>query len=224
MRVHRFANEEDAARRAAEIVAAAAREDVAELGRFAVAFSGGKAPWRMLEILAAMDDVPWSAMTVFQTDERVTSEGGPDRNWSRIRARLGAVPAALRPMPVEERDLEAAAVAYARSLESVAGSPPVLGLVHLGLGADGHTASLVPGDPVLATRDTDVAATGPYRGLRRLTLTFPAIDRARRRLFLVTGTNKDDDKGPALEKLLAGDASIPAGRVRRDATTVVAAI
>jgi len=216
--VERLPGEEDAAARAAERVAAAAIAAIAARGAFTVALSGGRTPWRMLEILARRDDVRWERATVFQTDERVAPEGDPDRNWTRLRSSF-PVPATFRPMPVLDADLGAAARAYAALLESAAGRPPVLDLVHLGLGADGHTASLVPGDPALDVADADAAATGPYQGRRRLTLTFPAIDRARERLFLVTGAGKRE----ALDRLLSGDRSIPAGRVRRDGTTVVAA-
>jgi 6-phosphogluconolactonase len=87
--------------------------------------------------------------------------------------------------------------------------PAVLDLVHLGLGPDGHTASLVPGDPVLAVTDRAVALAGPYQGHRRMTLTFPVLDRARRILWLATGA----EKKPMLARLRAGDRSIPAGRV-----------
>ena len=121
-------------------------------------------------------------------------------------------------MPVEEEDLEAAAASYARLLRHIAGSPPVLDLVHLGLGPDGHTASLVPGDPVLDITDRDVALTGIYQQRRRMTMTYPILNRARRVLWLVTGA----EKAGMLARLQRGDASIPAGRVRRDATLVLA--
>ncbi len=120
--------------------------------------------------------------------------------------------------PVEAMDLERAAEQYALTLRDVAGSPPVLDLVHLGLGPDGHTASLVPGDPVLEVTDTDVAATGPYLGRRRMTLTFPIINRSRRVLWLVTGR----EKAGALVRLRDGDRSIPASRVRQDRALVLA--
>ena len=121
-------------------------------------------------------------------------------------------------MPVEWPDLEAAAASYAHVLQEIAGSPPVLDLVHLGLGPDGHTASLVPGDPVLEVMDADVAITGAYQGRRRLTLTYPALDRARRLLWFIT----QKDKASMLRRLRHRDLSIPAGRVRQDRALVVA--
>ena len=120
---------------------------------------------------------------------------------------------ALRPMPVTNRDLDAAAHEYDTSL------PERLDLVHLGLGPDGHTASLVPGDPVLEVDDRRVAiTTNAYQGHRRMTLTYPALAEARQILFLVTGEEKRDP----LQQLIAGDPSIPAGRVNNDAITIVA--
>jgi 6-phosphogluconolactonase len=138
-------------------------------------------------------------------------------------ARACSIAPALPPqqiyaMPVEEADLDAAASSYARTLERVAGAAPVLDLVHLGLGTDGHTASLVPGDPALEVTDRDVAVTGAYMGRRRMTLTYPILNRARRILWLVTGA----DKAAMLPRLLAADASIPAGRVHQDRALVLA--
>jgi 6-phosphogluconolactonase/glucosamine-6-phosphate isomerase/deaminase len=121
-------------------------------------------------------------------------------------------------MPVEAANLEAAAAEYAVTLRDLAGTPPVLDLVHLGLGPDGHTASLVPGDPVLGVTTADVAVTGAYQGRRRMTLTYPALDRARSVLWLVTGA----DKTEMLRRLRDGDPTIPAGRVRSDRATVLA--
>jgi 6-phosphogluconolactonase len=121
-------------------------------------------------------------------------------------------------MPVESPDLEAAAEQYARTLRSIAGSPPVLDLIHLGLGPDGHTASLVPGDPVLEVVQADVGVTNPYLGRRRMTLTYPTINRARRLLWLVTGS----EKTAMLARLRGGDPSIPAGRVRQERALVLA--
>jgi 6-phosphogluconolactonase len=204
-----------AAQRAAAWIARQAREAVAARGRFALAVSGGRTPWLMLRALAA-EDVPWREVQVFQVDERVAPAGDPDRNLTRLReSLLGHVPLPsgnLHAMPVEEPDLAAACAAYARGLADATGVPAVLDVVHLGLGSDGHTASLVPGDPVLEERGADVALSGPYAGRRRMTLTYPVLDRARHVLWLVTGA----DKAPMLPRLLAGDRAIPAGRVRAD--------
>jgi 6-phosphogluconolactonase len=207
--------------RAAGWLAAEAREAVAARGRFTLAVSGGHTPWRMLRALAA-EDVPWSGVHVFQVDERVAPAGDPDRNLTHLRdGLLGQValpPENLHAMPVEQADLAAAGATYARELRAVAGAPAVLDVVHLGLGPDGHTASLVPGDPVLDVGDADVAVTGLYAGRRRMTLTYPVIDRARRILWVVTGA----EKAPVLPRLLAGDPAIPAGRIRADRALALA--
>lgn len=209
------------ARRGAEHIAGCARAAAEARGRFAFAVSGGHTPWAMLAELAAQD-LPWARLELFQVDERIAPAGDPDRNWTHLAqsllARISLDPARLHPMPVEDADLEAAAARYAATLHRVTGSPAVLDLVHLGLGPDGHTASLVPGDHALAEVDADVALAGPYQGRRRMTLTYPALDRARSVLWLVTG----DDKREMLARLLRGDRSIPAGRVRQDAALVLA--
>lgn len=221
MRIEVFACPNSAAKGAAHIVALAARDAVARRGQFAVAFSGGQTPWLMLRALAD-EDVPWDKVHIFQTDERVAPAGDPGRNLTHIRESLldhAAVPLGqVHAMPVQEPSLDAAAAQYARALESVAGSPPELDLIHLGLGGDGHTASLVPGDPVLDIANADAAATKAYQGHRRMTLTYPILNRARRILWLVTGSGK----ARILARLRDGDASIPAGRVRRDTALIVA--
>jgi 6-phosphogluconolactonase len=200
------------ARRGAGFVAEQARAAVAERGRFAFAVSGGHTPWAMFAHLAD-EDVPWTQTAIWQVDERVAPAGDPDRNLAHLQASLPSqADAEVHPMPVEEDDLDAAAARYARSL------PGRFDLVHLGLGPDGHTASLVPGDPVLEVADRDVALTGIYMGRRRMTLTYPALNRARQLLWLVTG----DDKVDALALLRAGDRSIPAGRVTAEAQLIVA--
>ncbi|MFO0841648.1 MAG: 6-phosphogluconolactonase [Gemmataceae bacterium] len=208
------------ARQAAVLVAAAARAAVAARGRFLLAVSGGHTPWQMLRALAA-EDVPWAATHLFQIDERVAPAGHPDRNLTHLRESLLATAplpeSNLHAMPVEEPDLDAAARRYADTLAAVAGSPAVLDLAHLGLGPDGHTASLVPGDPVLDVADRDVAVTGPYQGRRRMTLTYPTRNRARQVLWLVTG----DGKAGVLRRLLDADPSIPAGRVRQGDAVVL---
>jgi len=201
------------AARAAGWLAAAARDATAARGRFVFAVSGGRTPWQMLRALAA-EDVAWEKVHLFQVDERVAPAGHPDRNLTQIReSLLGSVdlpPENLHPMPVEEEDLRTAALRYQRELEAVAGAPAVLDAVHLGLGSDGHTASLVPGDAVLGVDGADVAITGSYAGRVRMTLTYPVLDRARAVLWMITGA----EKAAVLPLLLAGDRSIPAGRVR----------
>ena len=207
---------------AARRVAAEAREAAAARGRFVFAVSGGSTPWKMLARLAS-EELPWESVHLFQVDERVAPEGDPDRNLTQLResllARAPLPESHLHAMPVNAKDLEAAARDYARRLEQVAGVPPVLDLVHLGLGPDGHTASLVPGDPVCEVRDRDVAVTAaPYQGRRRMTFTYPLLDRARKILWLATGAWKVE----MLERLRRADASIPAGRVRADRALLLA--
>jgi 6-phosphogluconolactonase len=221
MNIDVYADADGVARAAAKLIANEARDAVATRGKFVMAVSGGKTPWIMLRDLAE-EEVPWNNVHVVQVDERVAPERDPDRNLAHLRASL-LEHAPLRPeqiyaMPVESGDLEAACVRYARILETIAGSPPVLDLVHLGLGPDGHTASLVPGDPVLAMKDADVALTGIYQNRRRMTLTYPIINRARHVLWLVTGSEKTE----MLARLQAGNVSIPAGRVSRDHAVVLA--
>jgi 6-phosphogluconolactonase len=221
MKMQILADADAVAREAARIIAAEARTAVEARGRFIMAVSGGRTPWLMLRALAD-EEVPWARIHVVQVDERVAPEGHPDRNLTHIRQSLLEHAPVRREqvhaMPVEAPDLTAAETRYARTLEELAGSPAVLDFVHLGLGPDGHTASLVPGDPVLDVTDTDVALTGIYQGRRRMTLTYPILNRARRILWLVTGSEK---AGP-LVRLRDADASIPAGRVRQDRGLVLA--
>ena len=221
MKIEVLDNADSVAREAAAVIAAEARASVAERGRFVMAVSGGRTPWMMLRALSTQD-VPWDKVHVFQVDERVAPAGHPDRNLTHLRASLlEQAPLSadhIHAMPVEASDLEAAAAQYAVTLQDIAGSPPVLDLVHLGLGSDGHTASLVPGDSVLDASDSDVALTGSYQGRRRMTLTIPMLNRSRRILWLVTG----DEKAGMLVRLRDGDPSIPAGRVRQDCASVLA--
>jgi 6-phosphogluconolactonase len=221
MKIEIFADAEAVAREAAAFIAAEARTAVAERGRFIMAVSGGHTPWVMLRELAR-DEVPWKHMHLVQVDERVAPAGDPDRNLTHLHESLlehaPIPPEQIYAMPVELPDLELAAKQYAATLARIAGSPPVLDLVHLGLGPDGHTASLIPGDPVLQVNDADVAVTGIYQGRRRLTLTYPILNRARRVLWLVTGK----DKVAMLARLRAGDPSIPGGRVNQERALLLA--
>ena len=221
MKIEVLPTAESVAQRAADIVAEEAKKAVAARGRFVFAASGGRTPWLMLRALANMG-IPWSSVRVVQVDERVAPPGHPDRNLTHLReCLLNDAPLAaeqILAMPVESADLEAAATQYAATLRQVAGSVPTLDLVHLGLGSDGHTASLVPSDPVLNIEDADVAITGIYQGRLRMTMTAPMINRSREILWMVTG----GEKAEMLNRLLDGDKSIPAGHIRRDGALVVA--
>jgi len=199
------------AAKAASYVAEQARRAVAARGRFTFAVSGGRTPWAMFAELAK-EDMPWADTDLFQVDERVAPDGDPSRNLTNLHDSIGDAPARVHPMPVTDADLDAAAGAYATVL------PQQFDLLHLGLGPDGHTASLVPGDPVLKVTDVLVALTQPYQDHRRMTLTYPALARADQLLWLITG----DDKKDALAKLLAGDESIPAGRVHAARSLIMA--
>jgi 6-phosphogluconolactonase len=221
MKIEVFADETFAAQAAAKAIAAEARTAVADRGRFVMAVSGGRTPWIMLRTLAE-EDLPWESIHVVQVDERVAPPGDKDRNLTHLRESLldhSTIPQEnIHAMPVESPDLDTAAREYALLLAKIAGSPPTLDLVHLGLGPDGHTASLVPADPVLNMTATDVAVTGSYQGRRRMTLTYPVINRARRILWLATGPEKAD----ALLRLRKGDLMIPAGRISRLRAVVIA--
>ena len=221
MKIQVLADADAVAQAAAEFVAAEARAAVAARGRFVMAVSGGRTPWQMLRALAN-EAVPWKDMHVVQVDERVAPAGDADRNLTHLRQSLlehsPLPPEQIYAMPVEENNLEAAAVNYARLLQQIAGSPALLDLAHLGLGPDGHTASLVPGDPVLAVTDRDVALTGIYQKRRRMTLTYPILNRSRRILWLVTGLEKVEMLG----RLRSGDTSIPSGGIRQDVALVLA--
>jgi 6-phosphogluconolactonase len=219
MKIEVFSDDESTARAAAKFVAAEAAAAVAARGQFVMAVSGGRTPWIMLLALGN-EEVQWERIHVVQVDERIAPAEHPDRNLAHLRETLlghsPIRPKQIHAMPVESPDLEAAASQYASTLGKIAGSPPTLDLVHLGLGPDGHTASLVPGDPVLDVNDVDVAVTGVYQGRRRMTLTYPIINRARRILWLLTG------KVSALLRLRNADPSIPAGGICQDRAVIFA--
>jgi 6-phosphogluconolactonase len=208
------ADERAAARRAAELIAAVGAASVAERNIFSLAMSGGRTPWAMLAMLGEDEQMPWPETELFQVDERIASPGSEDRNLTHMVLGLSMDhQAVMRPMPVTQRDLDGAARDYENTL------PDPLDCIHLGLGPDGHTASLVPGDPVLEVSDRRVAITETaYQDYRRMTLTYPALNTARQIIWLVTGPKKAEP----LAKLLAGDSSIPAGRVENPNMTVVA--
>lgn len=209
------------ARAGTAFVIDAAQRAIAARGRFRFAVSGGKTPWQMMRELAQAP-LDWPKVHVFQVDERIAPAGDPDRNLTHLQETLLAsarLPKEnVHAMPVEAADPEAAAADYARELARLGGSPAVLDLIHLGLGPDGHTASLVPNDAVLEVRDRDVAITaGEYQGRRRMTLTYPVLDRAREILWLVDG----GAKAGVLPLVKAGDEAIPAGRVRAQRSVAI---
>lgn len=211
MEIKIFPDARTVAREAAKVIAAEARLAVAARAKFVLAVSGGKTPWQMLSDLAD-ESMPWAQVQMLQVDERLAPAGHADRNLTQLRESLAHAPLRseqIHAMPVEDPDLSAAAASYARMLTQLTGTPPVLDLVHLGLGVDGHTASLVPGDPVLEDTNRDVALTEIYQQRRRMTLTYPLINRARKILWVVTGV----EKVAMLARLRAGDVSIPAGRI-----------
>lgn len=200
-----------AATTAGDFIAEQIKDKVTTSGAFTMAVSGGSTPWPMFSHLANLD-LPWSEIFVFQVDERIAPDGDPDRNLGHLQQSFGHLPVQLRPMPVTDDDLEDAAARYAASL------PDTFDLIHLGIGPDGHTASLVPGDPVLDVRDRAVAITGrTYQDRHRMTLTYPALSRTNQLLWLVAGA----DKRQALDGILAGDPAYPASGVRVPRSLIV---
>ena len=185
MQMEVFEDEVAVGRRAAAIISEHARQAVSQRGKFVMAVSGGKTPWIMLRDLAA-EQIPWDGVHVFQIDERIAPAGDPDRNLTHLRESLLAhaplKPQQIHAMPVESPNPETGAAEYCATLQSFAGNPPILDLAHLGMGPDGHTASLIPDDPVLQVTDRDIALTGVYQGRRRMTMTYPLLNRAVRSL------------------------------------------
>ena len=195
--------------RVAQLIAEHIRAAVEARGSASIGLSGGDLPPPMFRRLAAID-LPWSAVHVFQIDERVAPDGDPDRNAVAIqRELLDRTDAVGHLMPVTADDLEAAAADYARELDEQCGG--VLDIAQLGIGDDGHTASLVPGDPVLDVTDADIATTGEYRGRRRMTFTYPSINRCRALVWLVTGAHK-----AAVVKTMLEGGDVPAAAVAKE--------
>ena len=220
MKTRIFPNADVVAKGAASIIAEEARKAVAARGRFVMAVSGGKTPWQMLRDLA-QEEVPWASVHIVQVDERIAPAGDPDRNLTHLRESLLShapiPPEQIHAMPVEATDPERACLDYTGVLNSLCGAPPVLDLIHLGLGPDGHTASLIPGDSVCQVLDREIALTGVYQNRRRMTLTYPVINRARAILWVVTG----GEKAPMVPRLLASDPSVPAGPIAQQNATLL---
>ncbi len=213
MKITLLPDAEVVAKAAAEILATEARAAISSRGRFLIAVSGGKTPWAMLREFSSKD-LPWEQVHIFQIDERLAPEGDPDRNLTHLLESLKNAPLPaenIHPMPVNAADPVEGARTYEKTLSKYCGHPPVLDLAHLGLGPDGHTASLIPQDPVLDVVDRDVALTGLYQGRTRMTLTYPMLNRARHILWLATGA----EKAPMIARLKAADSSIPAGLIEQ---------
>jgi 6-phosphogluconolactonase len=201
--MHVICAEDDLPEAASGALARAVQRALLRKPRVSLALSGGSTPLPALERLARAE-LDWTRVDIYQVDERIAPAGDPARNLVGLAtALLDHVPASLHPMLVEDSDIEDAAARYEADL------PRAMDVVHLGIGDDGHTASLVPGDPVLGVTDRQVAVTQPYRGHRRMTLTFPALERAEAIIWIVSGAKK----APMVERLLAADPTIPAGRV-----------
>jgi 6-phosphogluconolactonase len=219
LRVLRYASAAQAAEDAARHVADCAARAMAKRGQFTLALSGGSTPWAMLAILADMG-LDWSATHLFQVDERRAPDGDAARNLTHTRShftdRIDLAESRMHAMPVTTNEFETGAQEYAVTLRRVCGLPAVLDLVHLGMGSDGHTASLLPGDDLLEVADADVGVTGVYQGHRRMSLTFPAINRARHIMWLVNGADKSD----MLQRMVNADRGIPAGRIEQARATV----
>lgn len=213
MKVRTEADARQAAAAAAAHIAGRARDVVAARRRFALGVSGGSSPLPMFDALAD-SDVPWEFVHLYQVDERLVRADSAQRNFAAIRERLldrvTIPPRQVHPMPVEQDDAHAAAADYAETLARTLGPGGSLDLVHLGLGADGHTASLLPGDPALEEAAA-VIVSQAYQGARRLSLSAAVLSAAHERVWLVTGADKHD----ALARLLRGDPAIPAGRLDR---------
>ena len=213
---------------AASWLAAALRTAIGRRGTATLGVSGGSTPGLLFAALGE-EDVAWAFVHVLQVDERIAPDGDPDRNLTELQATLldrvplpttnfHAMPVSglLGRTPPSASTADAAAAHYSATIDRLCGG--VIDVVHLGLGDDGHTASLVPGDPVLDVTDHDVAVTGEYRGRRRMTLTYPVLDRAGAILWLVAGPAK----ASVLPKLVGHDVQVPAGRVRNENAVVFA--
>ncbi len=197
MQIDLFDDAAAVAAAAAAVIQAEVRAAVAARGRCVLAVSGGRTPWLMLRDLARLD-LPWASLELLQVDERLAPAGDPERNLTHLRESLAHSPLAqtqIHAMSVEATDPLAAAASYAARLRDLAGAPPVLGVIN-----------------------ADVALTAPYQGRRRMTLTYPTLNRARRILWVVTGA----EKAPMLARLRAGDSGIPAGRVSRERALILA--
>lgn len=215
MKTEIFPQAEQVAAEAAAYLEQVIREAFTHQKSFSLAISGGRTPWEMLKILSKAD-LPWQQVNLFQVDERVAPDGHPDRNLTQLFQAISGTPMLrnlrIFPMPVNAKDLDAAVKEYAEVLNEITEGKG-LDLIHLGIGVDGHTASLVPGDGVLEIQNRLVACTQKsYQGRFRMTLTYPLINGAKQILWIVTGSEKKE----MVQRLLQQDSSIPAGNIRQE--------
>ncbi|GAA0880365.1 6-phosphogluconolactonase [Algoriphagus jejuensis] len=212
MEIRTFQSAGEVAKEAAALIATRIREQVAKKGFFTLAISGGRTPWEMIRELAE-EDLPWEKVFLFQVDERIAPDASPERNltqlFNSIQNTKLITSLNVFPMGVTAEDLEQSCEEYAEHILKITGTGR-LDLVHLGMGTDGHTASLVPGDDVLEVQDKNVALTNhPYQGRQRMTLTYPLINQASEILWIITGS----EKAEMLARLLQKDPNIPAGQI-----------
>lgn len=218
---------DEIARRAADRFVSAAEAAAVERGRFAVALSGGSTPEKLHRMLASPEytgKVAWEQVFVFFGDERIVPHDDPDSNYGMAKRTLldhlpALPPGNVVPVSTDLAAAEDCASSYETALRDAFhehNGVPAFDLVLLGLGDDGHTASLFPGRPALSVTDRLVVASPPGvlpPPVDRVTLTFPVLNAARAVLFLVAG----EKKAPALREVLSGRASVethPAAGVR----------
>jgi 6-phosphogluconolactonase len=215
MKTEIFPQAGDVAEAAAAYLAQQITTTLATKSTFSMAISGGRTPWEMLKILAKAD-LPWQRVNLFQVDERVAPDGHADRNLTQLFQAIAGTPMVTQlrifPMPVLAADLEEGCREYTQVIHEVTEGKS-LDLIHLGLGSDGHTASLVPEDGVMEVQDRLVACTqNTYQGRIRMTLTYPLLNSAKQLLWIVTGSEKQE----MVKRLLQQDPSIPAGSIRQE--------
>jgi 6-phosphogluconolactonase len=191
-------------------------------GRIAIALSGGSTPRRLFQVMGSQfeEEFPWERMHFFWGDERFVPHDDPESNfrmaYEALLSKAAVPPGNIHPVPTEGIEPDEAARAYERELKGFYGAPKLqpnkllFDVQFLGLGDDGHTASLIPGEPVLNERERWVAAVSHGRPETRITLTYPPIESSRHIAFLVSGAAKRD----ILQKVRTQSAEVPAARLR----------
>jgi 6-phosphogluconolactonase len=191
-------------------------------GRIAIALSGGSTPRRLFQLMGSdfKNEFPWARMHFFWGDERFVAHHDPESNfrmaYQALLSKVAVPPGNIHPVPTQGIEVDDAARAYERELQGFYGAPALdpdkflFDVQLLGLGEDGHTASLIPSEPVLQERKRWVAAVAHGRPETRITLTYPPIESSRHIAFLVSGAGKRD----ILHKVRTQSADVPAARLR----------